>query len=153
MESNLHWYENIKIDIRDINGNLLDTTQFRNQVTNSALNFIANSLRTSTQDNEIKYMAWGSSSSTAEAADTLLSTEYGRKQITSQTSSNTGFCESVCYISPTEGVGTIAEIGWFAGSSATATADSGCMISRVLYARVKTALESITVTRTDTFST
>jgi hypothetical protein len=153
MKSNLHWYENIRIDIHDINGNLIDTTQFKNQVTNSALNFIAKSLMNSTQDNEIKYMAWGSSSTAAAATNVMLATEFGRKAVTSQTSSGTGYVETICYISPTDCAGTIAEIGWFMGSSATADANTGCLVSRVLYAHVKTALESITVTRTDTFST
>ena len=152
MRENFRWYENIKIDVHDLDGKIIDTTQFSNIVTNAGKNWIADSLRISTQDNEIKYMAWGSSSTAAAAANTALATEYGRKLITSQTSSNTGFCETVCYISPTEAIGTIAELGWFCGSSASLTAGSGRMISRVLYARVKTALESITVTRTDTFS-
>lgn len=147
-----NWVENIKIDVYE-QGKLVDTTQFKNQITNVGLNWIADSLRVSTQDNEIKYLAWGASSSTAKTTNTALTTETGRKLITSQTSSGTGVCETVCYISPTEGVGTIKELGWFCGSSASATAGTGRLISRVIYERVKTNLESITVTRTDTFTT
>ncbi len=147
------WTENIKIDVIGTTGNLIDTTQFHNQVTDGALNWLADSLRKSTQDNEIKYMGWGSSNLAVSTAHTTLSSETGRKLITSQTSSNVGVCETVCYISPTEAIGSIKEIAWFAGSSATATVDTGRMISRVLYSRTKTPLESITITRTDSLST
>jgi hypothetical protein len=150
---NFGWTENINIEIKDVFGNLIDTTNFHNQVTNVGLNFIADSFRISTQDNEIKYLAWGSGNTAASSTDTVLETESGRKLITSQTSSNIGVCFSICYIAPTEGIGNIEELGWFSGVNASATTDSGTLISRVLYSHTKTALESITITRKDTFTT
>jgi len=48
-------------------------------------------------------------------------------------------------------IGTvIAEVGWFATASATATANSGVLVSHVLYSHTHTATESIQFTRTDT---
>lgn len=146
------WRENVKIDIYK-QGRLTDTTQFHNVVTYTALNWLADSLRTATQDSAIYYLAWGSSNLAVSSTQIALSSETGRKLITSQSSGSTGICTTVCYIGPTEAVGSISEVGWFAGSTASATADSGRMISRVLYSHTKTALESITVTRTDTFTT
>jgi len=150
--SNFNWDENIEIIVRSNDGTILDSTCFHNQITNDALNWLAKGLMLSTQDNEIKYLGWGSSDLALSTAHTTLSSETGRKLLTSQTSSNTGVCYSVCYIAPTEGVGSIKELAWFAGSSAVADSNTGKMISRVLYTRVKTALESITVTRKDTFT-
>jgi hypothetical protein len=150
---NFGWTENIEIIVRNSNGEITDSTHFHNQVTDVGLNWIADSLRKSTQDNEIKYLGWGSSNLAVSTAHTSLSSEFGRKEVTSQSSSNVGVCYTVCYIAPTEGVGTIAELAWFAGSSAEATADTGRMISRVLYSRTKTPLESITITRKDSFTT
>jgi hypothetical protein len=151
---NMCWTENIKIEVKNLNGILIESTSFHNQVTDGGLNWIADSLRSSTQDCEIKYLGWGSSNLAVSTAHTTLSSEFGRKSITSQSSSNVGVCETVCYIGPTEATSTdIKELAWFAGSSAIATADTGRMISRVLYSRAKTVLESITVTRVDTFTT
>ena len=148
------WQENVEIVIRDIHGNVIDTTGFHNQITDSALNWMAKALMcTSTHEPDLKYMAWGSNGSTTSTAHTTLVTETGRKVVTSQTSSGVGKCFTVCYISPSEGVGSIGELGWFAGSSATAVVNTGCMISRSTYTRVKTSLESLTVTRTDSFTT
>jgi len=153
MESNLSWFENIKIDVHNINGELVDTTEFHNQVTDGALNWLADSLRKSTQDCSIKYLAWGSNNLAVSTAHTTLSSERGRKAVTSATSSGVGKCFTVIYISPSEATTNIAELGWFAGSTATAVVNTGRMISRVLYSRTKTSLESLTITRTDSFTT
>jgi hypothetical protein len=150
---NFGWNENIKVEIKDLFGNLIDTTEFHNQITNVGLNFIADSLRKSTQTNDIKYLAWGSSDLATATTDIILAYETGRKLITTATSSNVGVCYNVCYIAPTEAIGQIDELGWFAGEAATPTSDTGILISRTTYSHTKTALESITITRVDTFTT
>jgi hypothetical protein len=142
------WHENIKIDVFK-EGFLVDSTQFHNIITDVGLTWLADSLR-STHCNKIYYLGWGASSAAASTSNTALSTETGRKLVTSQTSSGVGVCITTVYLGPTEAVGSIKELGWFAGTSASATALSGTMLSRVIYERNKTALESITVTRTDT---
>jgi len=151
--SGIGWYENIKIDVYDLDGKLVDTTEFHNKLTEISLNWMADALRKSPpQDCEIKYMGWGSSNLAVSSSHTALSAERGRKIITVQSSSGIGKCFTVCYLGPTEATTDIEELAWFAGSAAIASANTGCMISRVLYSRVKTALESITITRTDTFA-
>ena len=61
-----------------------------------------------------------------------------------------GQVNTVHYITPAEAVGAIEELGWFAGAAAGAGAGTGIMISRVLYSRVKTNLESLQIERLDT---
>ena len=142
------WHENIKIDVHK-NGILVDSTQFHNIIVDQGLNLLADSLRSTSMSNKILYMAWGASSAAPSTTNIALSTETGRKIITSYSSGAVGVCNTITYISPTEAVGTIEEFGWFSGTSASATLQTGRMISRTLYSRVKTNLESITVTRTD----
>lgn len=142
------WHENIKIDVFK-SGLLVDSTQFHNLIVDGGLNWLADSLR-STQANKIYYLGWGGSSAAPSTTNTALSTETGRKLITAYSSGGVGVCITVTYIGPTEAVGNIQELGWFAGTSASATAGSGKMIARTLYSRTKTHLESITITRTDT---
>jgi hypothetical protein len=150
--SSFGWKENIKIDVTNLDGSLIDTTEFHNKVTNTGLNWLADGLRSTIRVNSLQYLGWGSGNVAVATTDIQLSTEKGRKLLTSQTSSNTGVCISICYIGPTEATTDIEELAWFAGSSASATVNSGRMMSRVLYSRTKTALESLTITRTDTFT-
>ena len=152
--SGIGWKENIRIDVRDIDGRLIDTTEFNNQIEDTGLDYLARSLASSTFDMKIRYMGWGSSNTAVSSSDNVLGDERGRKIITvSATSTTIGIIYNTVYLSPSEATTDIEELAWFASSSAVATADSGTMISRVLYSRSKTSLESLTVTRTDTFST
>ena len=147
---NLNWYENVKIDVHE-NGVLIDTTQFKNLVMNSGKNFLADSLRDSAQTNNIVYLGWGTDNTAVAATQTALIAEVGRKQITAASSGGTGVCVTTCYLAPTEANASIKELAWFCGSANTLP-NTGTMISRILYSRVKVATESITVTRTDTIS-
>ena len=149
----INWYENITVEIRE-GGVLKDTTHFHNKITDVGLNWFADCLRSSTRTIKILYMGYGSSNLAATSTSTTLSSETGRKIITSASSGTVGQCITICYLAPGEGTGSITEIGWFAGTSATATLNSGRLMSRTTaYSHTKTALESLTVTRTDTFST
>jgi len=125
---------------------------FPNLITDAGKNLIAQALRDTAFDAEIKYLAWGTGSTAPAASDTTLVTEAGRKQVTSQTAgAGVGETDTVTYLGPDDANVAIAELGWFAGASATATADSGTLIARVLYSKTKTNKESIQVDRTDTF--
>jgi hypothetical protein len=129
----------------------VDRQEIENQIKTIGLNLIRDALNGA--DAEIKYLAWGSDSTANAIGQTTLVAEFGRKAITSQAAGGTGVLTTNCYIAPYEGVGTtIEEIGWFAGSAATAVADSGVMVARILYSRAKTQLESILSVRTDTFT-
>lgn len=98
-------------------------------------------------DVSIHYVAVGTSSTAPTTGDTQLGAEVFRKALTSS-ANGAGAGEGVytLYLSPQDVVGTaIAEVGWFAGSGATGTANSGVLIGRALYSHTKTATESINI--------
>jgi hypothetical protein len=146
------WFENILIEVRNENGIITDTTQHSNKIMDVGLNWLADALRSTAFTPKITYMGVGTTNTAITSTQIALSSETFRKLITNQTTGAVGVVNTITYIAPSEALGTIAELGWFAGTSATVVAGTGCMISRYLYAHTKTALESITVTRTDTFT-
>jgi len=68
-----------------------------------------------------------------------------RKQITSIANEASDDIMAATYIAAAEAVGEIAEIGFFAGDSATVTIDSGVLIYRTDLVKTKNALESMQV--------
>ena len=145
------WGCNIKITSRYKDGSV-EVDEFHNSIHNAALNAMRDLLDGDVTDLQIKYFAWGNDNSAVDATDTDLGNELGRKAITSQTAGGTGVMTTVTIIQSTEAVAQLEEFGWFAGADAGAGAGTGIMISRVLYSRNKTGLESIQVERTDTFA-
>ena len=97
----------------------------------------------------IQYMAWGSDNTAPAIGQTTLVAETNRQIMTSKTAGATGILVCMVYLAPATAVGAIKELGWFAGSTAATT---GTMISRILYSRNKTALESLQIERTDTIT-
>lgn len=94
----------------------------------------------------IAYVAIGTSSTAPTAADTQLGAEVFRKALTSTSAPSTGTGTFTLYLAPGDAVSVgINEVGWFAGSGASGTANSGVMIARGLYAHTKLASESIQV--------
>ena len=143
---------NVRVTAFDLDGNIKDVQEFCNLLTTVGKAMVIDLLDGSIADGEIKYMAVGSDSTAPAITDTTLVAETFRKVMTTQTQPTTITLLSVVYIAPAEAVGAIEEIGWFAGAAAGAGADSGIMVSRVLYSRNKTALESLQVERTDSIS-
>jgi hypothetical protein len=146
----LNWQGTLKIKAFDKDNNLIDETDLTNLITSAGKNLLAEALRESILDCEIKYVAIGSDNTTPNAADTTLGNETFRKAVTSQIAGGTGVTITNLYVAPEEAVGTIEEIGFFSGTFASATTDSGILFARVLYSRTKTAVESIQIERTDT---
>lgn len=145
------WKGHVTMIVYDLQGKEIDRQEIDNQIKDVGLVMIAGALNGT--DAEIKYLAWGSSSTANATNQTTLVAEEGRKLITSQAAGGTGVMTTTCYIAPYEGLeDTIEEIGWFAGAAATATKDTGILVARILYSRAKTALESILSVRTDTFT-
>lgn len=145
---------NVKVTVLDIEGTIIDVQEFPNLITNDGLNMMRDGLYGAggAQDLEIKIFGIGSDATAPLVTDTDLGTETFRKARTSQSKPGTGQQRYVQYIAPTEAIGIIEEFGWFAGAGAlVGTPNSGIMVSRVLYSRVKTALESLQIERTDTF--
>ena len=145
---------NVKVTAFDLAGDILDVREFKNLLTTVGFNMMRDGLYGpgGAQDLEIKYMAVGDDNTAPTIADTTLGNETFRKARTSQSKPADAQQRYVQYIAPGEAVGVIEEFGWFAGAAAGAGADSGIMVSRVLYSRTKTALESLQIERTDTFT-
>lgn len=147
----LSWQGDVNIKALDKDGNVLQEDKLKNLITSAGKNLLAESLRNASLDAEIKYIAIGSDNTAPSSGDTTLGNETFRKAVTSQTAGGSvGVTVTNLYVAPEEAVGTIEEIGFFSGSSASATTDSGTLFARVLYSRTKTAVESIQIERTDT---
>ena len=143
---------NIKVTAYDLEGNIKDVTEIHNLITTVGLGMLIDLMDGGIADGEIKYMGVGSDNTAPALADTTLGTETFRKAMTTQTQPTATSLLSTVYVSPSEAVGVIEEIGWFAGVGAGAGADTGIMIARVLYSRVKTTLESLQIERTDSIA-
>ncbi len=146
----LRWRTNVRVTARDLSGQVLDVQDFHNLITNAGLNMLRDGLSGDVADTQIKYVAIGDDAPPPVLADTVLENETFRKIRTSYTRPAAGQVNTVHYITPAEAVGAIEELGWFAGAAAGAGAGTGIMISRVLYSRVKTNLESLQIERLDT---
>lgn len=95
---------------------------------------------------KVTYVALGTSSTAPSASDTKLGAESFRKAISSYASGGTGEALANAYIAPTEAVGmVIAEVGFFGGTSASATPNSGILIARGLFSHTKLGTESLTL--------
>ena len=152
MQSNYKWHTNVKVTVFDLDGNIKDVQEFHNLITTVGLGMFIDMLNGSIADGEIHYMGVGSDNTAPALTDTTLGTETFRKVYTTQAEVTTISLKTTVYIDPSEAIGAIEEIGWFAGAGDLSGADSGIMVSRVLYSRNKTALESMQVERTDSIA-
>lgn len=130
-----------------------DGTQEResltNRLTNAALNLVRDGWRGTATDLSITRLALGTSDAPIDDADTQLGNEQFRTAWVSQLATGTGQAQSTALVLDTEAVMNIREIGIFATAAATDVANTGIMISRILWSRNKTNLESIQFVRTD----
>ncbi len=132
------------------NGELKEEDFFNNLITDLYLDELSKVVRGVTPDLQIMYVAIGTGTATPSASDTQLGTEVYRRQVTLQSKTGTGQVSTTFVIPAADAVFEWQEIGIYAGSSATATLNSGTLISRVLYNRNKTILEEININRVDT---
>lgn len=146
------WQGRFDIFIKSQDGNWEHDRTINNLITDTGLNLLRNLLQGTATDGKIKYIAVGTSSVSVASTQTQLGTEIFRKPVLTQTALTTGSLQSVTILNETEAVANIQEIGIFAGSTASATTNSGVMISRILYSKNKTNLESIQIQRTDTIA-
>jgi len=125
-------------------------TVLNNLIVDAGKALLAQALRDGAALPEITYVAVGSDNTTPAAGDTTLGTEFFRKTVTSSAEgTNPNEAITTVYVAPYEANQQIEEIGWF-GGAATGAADSGTLIARVLYSKLKDNLESIQIERTDT---
>ena len=105
---------------------------------------IANNLTDATPTNSmlINYAALGSDGTTPANGDTTLGTEVYRNVIASLTNAN-NIAYATAFFNATETSGTYAEAGIF--SDATATTDSGILLSHVLISVTKSTSETLTI--------
>jgi hypothetical protein len=120
-----------------------------NRITDLALNELANALEGSGADIGLAYLALGTDNTPVSDSDTKLGNEIFRTQFQSVTVTDTGEVTSLAIVLESEAAAQIEEIGIFGGSSAGASADSGTLISRILWSRNKTNRDEIQFTRTD----
>ena len=122
----------------------------RNRLTNAGLNMMRDALNGDVSDIELKYLALGDSGTPIDNDDTTLGNERFRTGWISQVKPGTGQLQSTAMVLDNEAVFHIQEIGIFAGPDATESANTGVLVSRILWERDKTNLESIQFVRTDT---
>lgn len=129
-----------------VNGKL--DKAIKNRITSAWRNAIRDAMSGDSIDLELKYLALGTSDAALSDASTQLGNEQFRTTFLKKEKTSTGQIVSTAIALDNEAVFNIREIGIFAGS-ATSAANSGILVSRVLYNRDKTNLESIQFVRTD----
>lgn len=145
------WQGLIRVMVRDESTGRMRVQVFPNTICNVGKDYLAGMLA-GLNSVGITYMALGTSGTAPTAADTKLGVEVFRKAMTKQT--QTGGTQNLLtttYVASYEGNVAIAEIGWFAGPTASGTTDSGILIAHVLYSHTKINTESLQVDRTDQF--
>lgn len=101
---------------------------------------------------EIKYCAIGTDNTAVTATDPILGTEVFRTPYVSLTNATTTTVNATFYIITTDYTGSIEEVGLFCGSSATSAADTGNLLSHVLWSYTKSSGEELLIEYTMTLS-
>lgn len=123
--------------------------EIKNRLMDTVLDELLDVLYDNAPDCNVAYLALGTSNIAVADNQTQLGAEAFRTPFTTQTKTGVGELTTVFDVLDSEAVMQIEEIGIFGGSTATATANSGKMISRILYSKNKTALEEIQFSRID----
>ncbi len=132
-------------------GRVTERSEFHNLITDAGLSALAGALGGIDLAGGITWIAVGDGTTTPSPGDTALANETFRKGFTAHNLTGPSM-RTHLYLAPADAVGQISEIGWFTGPEASATANSGILLARVLYSHTKTALESVTIQRTDTLA-
>ena len=144
--NNIKWNGKYKVIINDTKD-----TEINNIVTTLAINELLKGLYDN-PDISIEYLAIGNGTTAPQITDTKLDNEVYRLAFDSQSKTGDGVLETIFTIEGGDWDGTIEEIGIFGGSTATGTKDTGTLISRVLYNKVKTSTQTFRFVRTDTIT-
>jgi hypothetical protein len=148
--SKIGWQGKFIIQIKDKARGKVTEEVINNRVMNAVLNQLSDTLLGDAPDLEIKYLALGTSNTPVSDGQIQLGAEIFRTQaVNGPVRTQTGQIETEFTVLDTEAVGTIEEIGIFVGSSATASANSGTLLSRILWHKEKTNSEEITFKRID----
>lgn len=124
----------------------------KNIITNACLNNTALSfIGTYSVSNIIKYCAVGTDNTAVAATDKTLGTEVHRSPYVARANPSSGVVTIDFYITDA-GVTTIEEVGIFGGNTASQYADTGVLISHVLWDYDKSASEELLIQYTITIS-
>jgi len=136
----------------DKHGTIVKEEVIYNRVMNDWLNEVITMLvGTSSNDYEMGYLAFGTSATSITDADTQLSAEVFRTPVVAINKIDVGRVQSTFFLADTEALFNIKEIGFFCGSAATGAANTGRMLSRILWNRDRTSgAAAINFTRIDT---
>ena len=134
------------------NGKLFQHDIIKNIITDTALDKEIEILLGIAPDMAVEYFAFGTGATTPLATETQLVSESDRFQPTTAfVNTGIGIVEGSVFLTSSDLVGVnIREIGIFCGSSATSSANTGTMLSRILWTFNKTANDEIEIVRTDT---
>jgi len=139
-----------KIKIINKDTGLIENEEINNRIMDDVLDELIKVLQGTATDLEIKYLALGTDNTAITDTDAALGAEIFRVALTDITKTGTGELTSLAIVLDSEAVDTIEEIGIFAGAAATAAADSGTLVSRILWTRIKSSSEELQFTRIDT---
>jgi len=162
-ESPVRLIENIRITVRDLDGNITEQVVLKNTITNLLFNLYRDALAgdlANILDMKIYHQAIDDDDGTIlplAVTNTTLGNEVYRIPLTSDSKPAVGQYNTVFYLAPALGVGWIREVGWYAGIASLdwgggAGKDTGTLIARVYWVRNKTDLESIQFERADYIS-
>ena len=163
IKSNLKPISNIRITVRDLEGKITERVTLKNTITNLLFNLYRDALAGdwgNILDAKIKHIAIGDDDGTAlplAVTNVALGNEVFRVALTDEDVSVTAQYTTVFYLAPDEAVGTIEELGWYAGTASIdwgggAGKDTGTLIARVFWTHTKTIVESIQFERVDSIS-
>lgn len=142
----------VEIVARDaLTKQIVSVKKFKNLFVTTGKYGLADLFRGNTANNrgQPTYLAIGTSGTTPVVADTQITAEYFRKQISIR-SASLNVATFQTFFDTSEGNGTIAEAGLF-GDSATGTANSGVLYAHALISQVKNSSITLTITWTVTF--
>ena len=132
-----------------LTGKVKHEETLHNRIMNDALDEIIKAMYDSPPDMQFSHLAIGDSDAPIADTQTQLGNEVFRAQFVSIERTGVGEVTSLAIILDSDYDGAIEEIGIFAGSGASAAANSGLMISRILWSYNKLATEELQMTRID----
>ena len=153
IKSKLGWNGKFIFKIKNLITGEIKTEIIENRIMDDILDELVSVLDAGSTDLEIKYLAVGTGNTAVTDGDTELDTEFFRIiPSISPVLSDTGEITTEFTLIDTDGNCQIEEVGIFVGSTASAAADSGKLLSRILWSHEKTSSEEITLIRIDTIS-
>lgn len=120
----------IRIKKYDKDGNLKQEYEQKNLFVFTGKTVVLNAL--GDMQSGITYGAVGTGSTAATVSDTTLATELNRNQAYYSIAGYTATFST--FFGTSEAIGTITEVGFFGGNSATSVADTGSLFNRVVLA-------------------